>query len=268
MDAKLSAMLCTNKRIEAIYEVDTAGGGFATVVRRSDGREELYPHCKIETVLDTLAACKGKDLSRLRLLRGKKRGNSRSHIDFYEMDLSLILMPVRQRRAVNSNHGVMAYLNVSRICKVTGKEQAVVTFISGDKLQLKESAASVQAKLIMGRELLYENMFVRSEELHYMRYYGSSPCRRTNVFFREEDLGEDQIKVALSFDPVFHKIQIYRIPNEEREELEDLLQYMLREEASRDGYTELLQQVRLKELMLLVARYGESLDSIAEECSI
>ena len=108
-------------------------------------------------------------------------------------------------------------------------------------------------------------LIIPPEELHYMRYYGASPCRRTNVFFREEDLEEDKIKEALTFDPVFRKIQIYRIPNEEREELENLLQYMLREEVSRDGYTELLQQVRLKELILLVTRYGESLDSIAEE---
>jgi len=170
MDAKLSAMLCTNKRIEAIYEVDTAGGGFATVVRRSDGREELYPHCKIETVLDTLAACKGKDLSRLRLLRGKKRGNSRSHIDFYEMDLSLILMPVRQRRAVNSNHGVMAYLNVTRIVSIAeGNSGAEILFLSGERMLVKESAGRLRSKLVLGQKLFYDALYAQEEELHYMR---------------------------------------------------------------------------------------------------
>ena len=178
----LENLLASGKGIDALYEVDISCGSFATVIKRSDGTEELYPNCKLDMVLDKLAAERGKSLSRLRLLRGRKLGKKRLHVDFYEIGLPLILMPVRHRRAVNSNHGVMAYLNVSRICKVTGKEQAVVTFISGDKLQLKESAASVQAKLIMGRELLYENIFVRSEELHYMRV----TLRRLHRFAGEE----------------------------------------------------------------------------------
>lgn len=170
MNSKLSAMLCTGKKIEAIYEVDTAGGGFATVVRRSDGREEFYPHCKLETVLDTLAAARGKTLSRMRLLRGQAAGNIRGHIDFYEISLSLILMPARYRQAVNTNHGVMAWLNVSRIAHVekagTGAE---VTFLSGEKLRLRESAANLRRRLIAGRELLYDTCFACSEELRFMR---------------------------------------------------------------------------------------------------
>lgn len=171
MNAKLTAMLCTNKRIEAIYEVDTESGGFATVVCRSDGQEELYPHCKIETVLDVLAACKGKTLPRLRLLRGKERGNYRQHIDYYTIDLGLILMPVRQRRAVNTGHGVMAYLNVARILGASESSGggAELTFLSGKKLHVLESAAKVRSKIDRGKKLLYDDYHACEEELHYMR---------------------------------------------------------------------------------------------------
>ena len=175
-------LLLSSKGIDALYEVDTACGSFAAVIKRSDGTEELYPNCKVDMVLDKLAAERGKSLARLRLLRGRKLKKKNLHVDFYEIGLPLILMPVRHRRAVNSNHGVMAFLNVARICKVEGKEQAVVTFISGEKLQLRESAYSVRAKLVAGRELLYENMFARSEELHYMRV----TLRRLHRFMGED----------------------------------------------------------------------------------
>lgn len=169
MKFSLKNRLISGKGIEAIYEVDSACGSFATVVKRSDGTEELFPDCKLETVLDVLAAGRGKSLSRLRLLREKKLGKKRSHVDFYEIGLSLILMPVRHRQAVNTGHGVMAFLNVARVCEVEGQGKAVVTFISGETLQLKESVHSVRDKLVAGRKLLYENFFARSEELHYMR---------------------------------------------------------------------------------------------------
>lgn len=171
MNAKLSTMLCTNKRIEAIYEVDSSCGGFATVVRRSDGTEEMYPHCKVETVLDTLAAYRGKTLSRLRLLRNRTTGRSRAHIDFYEISLNLILMPVRYRKAVNSNHGVMAYLNVARIIGIQQlpSGQAQVDFLTGESLVVKESAAALRGKLTAGKKLWYESCYACSEELHCMR---------------------------------------------------------------------------------------------------
>ena len=51
-----------------------------------------------------------------------------------------------------------------------------------EKLQLRESASSVRAKLVAGRELLYENMFARSEELHYMRV----TLRRLHRFMGED----------------------------------------------------------------------------------
>lgn len=170
MNSKLSTMLCTNKRIEVLYEVDTAAGGFAAVVRRSDGTEELYPNCKVETLLDTLAACRGKSLSRMRLLRGMRTGRVRGHIDFYELSLSLILMPLRFRQAVNTGHGVMAYLNIARIVDMkqngAGSE---VRFLSGRTFYVRESAGSVQGKIIARRELLYDRYFAHMEELHGMR---------------------------------------------------------------------------------------------------
>lgn len=169
MKLELEKMLYSNKKIDAVYEVDTACGGFATVVKRSDGTEELYPNCKVETVLDVLAAKCGKSLSRLRLMREQKSGKKHAHVDFYELDLQLILMPVRHRKAVNSNHGAMAYLNVSRVVSVAGAKTATITFISGETLQVKESADSVRGKLNSGKQLLLTTCFAYSEKLHHMR---------------------------------------------------------------------------------------------------
>lgn len=169
MKNELKNMLCSGKRIDAVYEVDIACGGFATVVKRADGTEELYPNCKVETVLDILAAQYGKSLSRLRLMREQKLGKKHGHIDFYELDVNLILMPVRHRQAVNSNHGAMAYLNVSRIVSVAGGKNATLQFLSGDTLQVKESADSVRSKLTAGQKLLLKTGFAYSEKLHHMR---------------------------------------------------------------------------------------------------
>ena len=166
----LENLLASGKGIDALYEVDISCGSFATVIKRSDGTEELYPNCKVETLLDTLAACRGKSLSRMRLLRGMRTGRVRGHIDFYELSLSLILMPLRFRQAVNTGHGVMAYLNIARIVDMkqngAGSE---VRFLSGRTFYVRESAGSVQGKIIARRELLYDRYFAHMEELHGMR---------------------------------------------------------------------------------------------------
>ena len=162
-------LLLSSKGIDALYEVDTACGSFAAVIKRSDGTEELYPNCKVDMLLDKLAAERGKSLARLRLLRGRKLKKKNLHVEFYEIGLPLILMPVRHRKAVNSNHGAMAYLNVSRVVSVAGAKNATITFISGETLQVKESADSVRGKLNAGKQLLLTTCFAYSEKLHHMR---------------------------------------------------------------------------------------------------
>ena len=78
-------LLLSSKGIDALYEVDTACGSFAAVIKRSDGTEELYPNCKVDMLLDKLAAERGKSLARLRLLRGRKLKKKNLHVDFYEI---------------------------------------------------------------------------------------------------------------------------------------------------------------------------------------
>ena len=73
-------LLLSSKGIDALYEVDTACGSFAAVIKRSDGTEELYPNCKVDMVLDKLAAERGKSLARLRLLRGRKLKKKNLHV--------------------------------------------------------------------------------------------------------------------------------------------------------------------------------------------
>lgn len=172
MNADLQRTLCSGRPMEALYEVETGSGGFATRVIRGNGTVEMYPHCKVETALDILAASRGKELSRLRRLRGLAQGNLRAHVDFYELSLQMIFMPVRcYRRAFNSNHGVMVYVNVPRIVRVEekGKGHTLLRFLSGTELMVQESAATLRGKLAAGRELYYGRYIAQQEDLRYVR---------------------------------------------------------------------------------------------------
>ncbi|SFW30635.1 hypothetical protein [Selenomonas ruminantium] len=171
MNEELRQNLCSGLAIEALYEKETGQGDFATCVIRGNGTVEIYPHCKVETALDMLAASRGMELSRLRRLRGRARGNLRSHVDFYEISLWLLFMPVRYCKPFNSNHGAMVYVNVPRLRGVMedGQGHTILQFFSGQELRVKESAATLRGKMTAGRELYYGRYIAQREDLRYVR---------------------------------------------------------------------------------------------------
>ena len=171
MNEELRQNLCSGLAIEALYEKETGQGDFATCVIRGNGTVEIYPHCKVETALDILAASRGMELSRLRRLRGRARGNLRAHVDFYEISLRLLFMPVRYCKPFNSNHGAMVYVNVPRLRGVMedGQGHTILQFFSGQELRVKESAATLRGKMTAGRELYYGRYIAQREDLRYVR---------------------------------------------------------------------------------------------------
>ena len=171
MNEKLRQNLCSGLAIEALYEKETGQGDFATRVLRGNGTVGMYPHCKVDTALDILAASRGMELSRLRRLRGRAQGNLRAHVDFYEISLRMIFMPVRYGRPFNSNHGAMSYVNVPRLTGLTehGHGQTTLHFFSGQELTVRESAATLRGKMSAGRELYFGRYIAQRDDLQYVR---------------------------------------------------------------------------------------------------
>lgn len=170
--------------IEALYEVDTANGGFATVVNSGTGTPLVLQNCKVESVLDGMASEEGRTLKALRHRRCLVTGNTHGHIDYYELSPSRIFMPVPYRRPVNSNHGIMAYVNISRV--VAAKKRSgglsLVRFLSGMTLPVRLTAKRLQDKIDLGRKLLYANVFAADEELRHLRVTLQRLQRQERVF--------------------------------------------------------------------------------------
>lgn len=157
--------------IEAIRERDTDYGGYGCVVTPGSGTEVVLNNVRAETFLGRLAARQGKDLKKLCQLRGLLNGNKRGHVDFYQISVRLLFVPLRFRRAVNSHHTTRLYANVFRLAGVArdGEGRTVLRFLSGKTIPVKVSYEYARRRFIAGRELLYQEYFSLQENLRCMR---------------------------------------------------------------------------------------------------
>lgn len=164
-----ACLRCEN--IEAIRERDTDFGGYGCVITPGSGTEVMLNNIRAESFLSKLAARHGKDLKKLCLLRGLAQGNKRSHVDFYQISLRLLFVPLRYRRAVNSHHTTRLYANVSRLVGVTqdAEGRTLLRFLSGKTLPVKVSCDYAKARLTAGRELLYREYFSMQQNLRSMQ---------------------------------------------------------------------------------------------------
>lgn len=155
------------KVIEAIYEVDRADGGFATVIDMGTDTPLVMENCKVEAVLEVLAGYRGRTIKALHAHRCLVTGSPYMHMDYLEISPSRLFMAVPFRRPVNSNHGACAYLNNSRV--VTAKPgsggRSQVLFLSGKVLPVRLSVKRLQTKIERGRKLLYDDIFAVKNEL-------------------------------------------------------------------------------------------------------
>jgi len=155
------------KVIEALYEIDRADGGFATIIDVGTDTPLVLENCKVEAVLEVLAGFRGRTLKALRALRCLVTGCPYKHMDYLEISPSRLFMVVPFRRPVNSNHGACAYLNNSRVvsAKPGSGGRSQVLFLSGKVLPVRLSVKRLQAKIERGRKLLYDDIYTVKNEL-------------------------------------------------------------------------------------------------------
>lgn len=96
-------------------------------------------------------------------------------------------------------------------------------------------------------------LLIPPQTLHYTRYL-SGPCRRTTVFFREEDL-DDAVKELLPHkEGFFTEMRIFQVPEGHREQIAAILGRMIKEVKIDDSFSAVMQQTLLRELLLLCGR--------------
>lgn len=98
--------------------------------------------------------------------------------------------------------------------------------------------------------------------LHHMRYNGSSPVLRTNIFFRKEDLSE-QISSVVNLGEAENDIQIYQIPIRYRENVAWRFNELLEETELPDKYSISLLKIKTEELLIFISRNCQKLNDIS-----
>lgn len=95
--------------------------------------------------------------------------------------------------------------------------------------------------------LIPENVF------HYTRYL-SGDCKKSSLFFREEDV-DPSVRSSLEENGAFFKeMRLFQTPQTFRGQIEELIFKMVREEKIYDRQTEPMLRALLQELLLLCAR--------------
>lgn len=95
-------------------------------------------------------------------------------------------------------------------------------------------------------------ILIPSHLLHYTKYF--SPCQRTAVFFRKEDL--QAIDPVVDVEHALLDMHIYHADNDSRILIETVLDNMLAEMRFNDASTPLALQIQLQELFLMIKRYA------------
>ncbi len=88
---------------------------------------------------------------------------------------------------------------------------------------------------------------------HYTRYLAGQ-CKRFNVFFRAEDVGEEEARLMPQGRQFFAGMKIFQVPEAYRTQIENLLLRMEREEKISDERSPLMLSLLFKELLLLCGR--------------
>ena len=153
--------------IEAVYEVDSEDGGFATVIEVGKSKSIRLENCKAERAMDRLAGFEGRTLQALKRNRCAVTGCPNKRLDYLAISPSRLFMAVPFRRPINTNHSRNAYLNNSRIVRAVPGEagRSQVIFLSGRTLAVQLSLRRLQTKIDSARRLLYDNIHAMKVEL-------------------------------------------------------------------------------------------------------
>ena len=107
-------------------------------------------------------------------------------------------------------------------------------------------------------------MLIPPQVFHYTRYMLGS-CRRSNIFFRLEDVPEDIRALLPHAEKFFEEMRILQVPEAYREQIAALIARMIKEEKINDERSTLMMNILLQELMVLCSRECSLLDGMPSE---
>lgn len=164
-------LLRNMQSVEALYEKVLANGNFATMVKLGSDTQICLLNRKVESVVKAWAESLGYSLRLMRSRRQEANDSERSHMDYLELSPGCVLMPLPYCKPFNSNHGSMAFLNVTRIVRgeaaIGGRAQ--VRFLSGSVLPVRLSLKRLREKISLGKRIVDENYFAVETELRQLR---------------------------------------------------------------------------------------------------
>ncbi|MBD5479666.1 MAG: AraC family transcriptional regulator [Lachnospiraceae bacterium] len=96
-------------------------------------------------------------------------------------------------------------------------------------------------------------LLIPPQVLHYTRY-SFGDCKRSIVFFREDDVRESVKQLLPQQTDFFSEMRIFQVPEAHREQIAALLLRMVKEEKIGDKRSSLMLQTLLQELFLLCSR--------------
>lgn len=96
-------------------------------------------------------------------------------------------------------------------------------------------------------------LLIPTNVFHYTRYL-SGDCKKSSLFFRKEDAAPSVCAALSEKDDFFGEMRLFQTPDSFREQIEELISKMVREEKICDRRTEPMLSALLQELLLLCAR--------------
>ncbi len=107
-------------------------------------------------------------------------------------------------------------------------------------------------------------MLIPPQVFHYTRYM-LGQCKRSDIFFRREDIPESVKKLFPRADNFFDEMRIMQMPEAYREQISALIARMIREEKINDERSPLMMGVLLQEIFILCSRECSLLDGMPSE---
>ena len=107
-------------------------------------------------------------------------------------------------------------------------------------------------------------MLLPPQIFHYTRY-PSGACRRSNVFFRKEDVDGETAQLLPGGAAFLDSVRIFRLPPAYAGQVGAILSAMVREERINDGRTAMMMVHLLRVLLLLCSRECEFLQELPRD---
>ncbi len=107
-------------------------------------------------------------------------------------------------------------------------------------------------------------MLIPPQVFHYTRYL-LGQCRRSNIFFRREDLPEQVRALLPQKEEFFSQMRIFQVPDAYREQIASLIQRMIKEEKINDERSAPMISILLQEMFVLCSRECNILKNMPSE---